>query len=45
MVLIRVMPDPKQAAPAQNQVPMVRIVTPSGKIGLRLGRRPLAARK
>ena len=32
-VLIRIMPDPKQAAPAQNQVPMVRIVTPSGKVG------------
>jgi hypothetical protein len=33
MVLIRIMPDPKQAAPAQNQIPMVRIVTPSGKVG------------
>lgn len=33
LVLIRIMPDPKQAAPAQNQVPMVRIVTPSGKVG------------
>ena len=33
MVLIRIMPDPKQAAPAQNEVPMVRVVTPSGKVG------------
>ncbi|HWV55232.1 MAG TPA: hypothetical protein VNZ93_21885 [Pseudorhodoplanes sp.] len=33
MVLIRIMPDPKQAAPAQNEVPLVRVVTPSGKVG------------
>lgn len=33
LVLIRLMPDPKQAAPAQNQVPLVRVVTPSGKVG------------
>lgn len=32
-VLIRIMPDPKQAAPAQNEVPLVRVVTPSGKVG------------
>lgn len=32
-VLIRIMPDPKQAAPKQNEVPMVRVVTPSGKVG------------
>jgi hypothetical protein len=33
MVLIRIMPDPKQAAPKPNEVPMVRVVTPSGKVG------------
>ncbi len=33
MVLIRIMPDPKQAAPGPNEVPMVRVVTPSGKVG------------
>ncbi|MGD9923977.1 MAG: hypothetical protein AB7V13_21435 [Pseudorhodoplanes sp.] len=33
-VLIRIMPDPKQAAPASpNEVPLVRVVTPSGKVG------------
>jgi hypothetical protein len=31
--LVRVMIDPKQPAPAPGQVPMVRIVVPSGKIG------------
>lgn len=33
MVLIRIMPDPKQAAPKPNEVPLVRVVTPSGKVG------------
>jgi hypothetical protein len=33
MVLIWIMPDPKQAAPKPNEVPMVRVVTPSGKFG------------
>jgi hypothetical protein len=33
MVMVRIFPDPKQAAPAQNQIPMVRVVTPSGKVG------------
>ncbi|MFN3350293.1 hypothetical protein [Pseudorhodoplanes sp.] len=33
MVLIRIMPDPKQPAPKPDQVPMVRVVTPSGKVG------------
>lgn len=33
MVLIRIMPDPKQAAPKPNEIPMVRVVTPSGKVG------------
>jgi hypothetical protein len=33
MVLIRIMPDPKQAAPKPNEVPMVRVATPSGKVG------------
>jgi hypothetical protein len=32
-VLIRIMPDPKQAAPKGNEVPLVRVVTPSGKVG------------
>lgn len=32
-VLIRIMPDPKQPQPAQNEVPLVRVVTPSGKVG------------
>jgi hypothetical protein len=33
MVLIRIMPDPKQAAPKPNEIPMVRVATPSGKVG------------
>lgn len=33
MVLIRIFPDPKQAQPKPNEIPMVRVVTPSGKIG------------
>jgi hypothetical protein len=32
-VLIRIMPDPKQAQPKANEVPLVRVVTPSGKVG------------
>lgn len=32
-VLVRIMPDPKQAQPKANEVPLVRIVTPSGKVG------------
>lgn len=33
MVLIRIFPDPKQAQPKPNEIPLVRVVTPSGKIG------------
>jgi hypothetical protein len=32
-VLIRIMPDPKQAQPKPNEIPLVRVVTPSGKVG------------
>lgn len=33
MVLIRILPDQDATPPAQNQVPLVKVVPPSGKVG------------